>query len=252
MAPSATRVTARMANVAGLDEPYAIALDSANPPNVYFAEPEDGRVREITISTGKINTVVGNGVFGFSGDGSAATGAMLHLPTGLSIDSSGNLYIADSPEQPHTQSGGRHHFHHRRQRRSELFGRRRLRDFGATEYPEAVAVDASGNMYIADTVNNVVREISTKGVISTIAGNGTAGFGGDNGAATSAMLSSPQGIAVDASGNVYVADTANARVRKISGGTITTVAGSGTQGYAGRRRRRHQRAIEYARRPGVG
>jgi len=220
-----------LANVAGLDEPFAIALDSSG--NVYFTEPEDGRIREITISTGKINTVAGNGVFGFSGDGSAATGAMLHLPTGLAIDSSGNLYIADSLNNRVRKVTGT--------TISTIAGSGVLSYSGdggpATaaqlNTPEAVAVDASGNVYIADTVNNVVREISTKGAISTIAGTGTAGFAGDGGAATSALLSSPQGVAVDASGNVYVSDTANARVRKISGGTITTVAGSATVGYAG-------------------
>ncbi len=222
-----------LANVAGLDEPFAIALDSANPPNVYFTEPEDGRVREITTATGNINTVVGNGNLGFSGDGAAATAAMLHLPTGLAIDSSGNLYIADSLNNRLRKVAGT--------TISTIAGSGALSysgDGGAAtaaqlNTPEAVAVDASGNVYIADTANNVVRQISAKGVIGTLAGNGTAGFGGDGGAATSAQLSSPQGVAVDASGNVYVSDTANARVRKISGGTITTVAGSGTQGYAG-------------------
>jgi len=219
------------ANLAGLIEPFAIALDSSG--NVYFTEPEDGRVRKITISTGDISTVVGNGNLGFSGDGSAATSAMMHLPTGLAIDSSGNLYIADSLNNRLRKVAGT--------TISTIAGSGGFSYSGdggpATaaqlNAPEAVAVDVSGNVYIADTANNVVRQVSTKGVISTIAGNGTAGFGGDGGAATSAQLSAPQGLAVDASGNIFVADTANARVRKISGGTITTVAGSGTQGYSG-------------------
>ncbi len=219
------------ANLAGLIEPYAIALDSSG--NVYFTEPEDGRVREITISNGFINTIVGNGNLGFSGDGGAAAKATTHLPTGLAIDSSGNLYIADSLNNRIRKVSGT--------TISTIAGSGVFSYSGdggpATaaqlNSPQAVAVDASGNVYVADTSNNVVRQISAKGVISTIAGNGTAGFGGDNGAATSAQLSAPQGVAVDASGNVYVADTANARVRKISGGTITTVAGSGTPGYAG-------------------
>jgi uncharacterized protein (TIGR03437 family) len=219
------------ANLAGLIEPFAIALDASG--NVYFTEPEDGRVRKITVSTGIISTVVGNGNLGFSGDGGAATSAMMHLDTGLAIDSSGNLYIADSLNN--------------RVRKVTGTTISTIAGSGVFSYsgdggpataaqlnaPEAVAVDASGNIYIADTANNVVRQISPKGVIGTIAGNGTAGFGGDGGAATSAQLSAPQGVAVDASGNVFVSDTANARVRKISGGTITTVAGSGTQGYTG-------------------
>jgi trimeric autotransporter adhesin len=219
------------ANLAGLIEPFAIALDASG--NVYFTEPEDGRVREITISTGKISTVVGNGNLGFSGDGSAATGAMMHLPTGLAIDSSGNLYIADSLNDRVRKVAGTTISTIAGSGVFSYSGNGGPATAAQLNSPEAVAVDAAGNVYIADTANNVVRQISANGVINTIAGNGTAGFGGDGGAATSAQLSAPQGLAVDASGNVYIADTANARVRKISGGTISTVAGSGTQGYAG-------------------
>lgn len=222
---------AAAANLAGLIEPYAIALDGSG--NVYFTEPEDGRVREITISDGKINTVVGNGSLGFSGDGSAANKATMHLPTGLAIDSSGNMYIADSLNNRIRKVTGTTISTIAGSGVFSYSGDGGSATAAQLNAPEAVAVDASGNVYIADTANNVVRQISAKGVISTIAGNGTAGFGGDNGAATSAQLNAPQGVAVDASGNVYVSDTANARVRKISGGTIATVAGSGTLGYSG-------------------
>ena len=95
-------------------------------------------------------------------------------------------------------------------------------------------MDAAGNVYIADTGNNRVRVISTQGVISTLAGTGTAGYSGDNGPAASAQLNQPSGLAVDATGNLYVADFGNSRVRKISiHGVITTVAGTGTAGYSG-------------------
>ena len=89
-------------------------------------------------------------------------------------------------------------------------------------------MDASGNLYIADTYNNRVRKVSTAGIITTVAGNGTWGSSGDGGSATSAQLSNAQGVAVDGAGNLYIADSNNARVRKVSGGTITTVAGGGT------------------------
>ena len=90
----------------------------------------------------------------------------------------------------------------------------------------------AGNLYIADTANNMVRRVSN-GVISNFAGTGTAGSSGDGSAATSAQLNGPQGLAVDSAGNLYIADTQNHRVRKVTGGTISTVAGSGTAGFAG-------------------
>ena len=99
-------------------------------------------------------------------------------------------------------------------------------------YPSSVAVDHSGNIYIADPANNRVRMVSN-GVISTVAGNGTAGYKGDNGSATNAQLSAPAGVALDSSGNLYIADAGNNVVRKISGGTITTFAGNNSAGYSG-------------------
>jgi sugar lactone lactonase YvrE len=99
--------------------------------------------------------------------------------------------------------------------------------------PSAVAYDASGNLYVADTQNNVVREISKGGQISTIAGTGIEGYGGDNAAAISAFLDKPTGVAVDTSGNVYIADSHNHRIRKVGGGTITTIAGTGIPGFSG-------------------
>jgi uncharacterized protein (TIGR03437 family) len=98
--------------------------------------------------------------------------------------------------------------------------------------PWGVAVDAAGNVYIADTVNNRIRKVAN-GVISTVAGNGTLGYSGDDGPATSAQLSWPAGVAVDSAGNLYVADQNNNRIRKVSNGVITTVAGNGTPGYSG-------------------
>ena len=93
-------------------------------------------------------------------------------------------------------------------------------------------MDSAGNLYIADSGNNRIRKVSN-GVITTVAGNGTAGFSGDNGPATSAQLNYPQGVAVDSAGNLYIADTGNNRIRKVSNGVITTVAGNGTAGFSG-------------------
>jgi uncharacterized protein (TIGR03437 family) len=217
-------------NNVAISTPYAVCVDASG--NVYFAENGDSRIRKVDTSL-NINTVAGNGVAGFGGDGSAATGAMLNFPTGVAVDSSGNLYIADSLN-----------FRIRKVASGNIAT---LAGNGILSYsgnggpataaqlnsPQAVAVDAAGNFYIADTANNVVRKVTAGGAITTIAGNGAAGYAGDNGAATSAQLNGPQGIAVDAGGNVYVSDTQNARVRKISGGNISTVAGNGTPGFGG-------------------
>ncbi len=100
--------------------------------------------------------------------------------------------------------------------------------------PWGVAVDAVGNVYIGDSPNNRIRKVNTAGIISTFAGNGTAGYGGDGGQATDAMISNPSGVAIDGAGNIYIADNGNARIRKVSTlGIITTFAGNGTPGYTG-------------------
>ena len=98
--------------------------------------------------------------------------------------------------------------------------------------PGAVAVDSAGNLYIADTGNKRIRKVSN-GVITTVAGNGTSGSSGDNGSATNAQLKGPQGVAVDSAGNLYIADPTDHRVRKVSDGVITTVAGTGIAGFGG-------------------
>lgn len=99
--------------------------------------------------------------------------------------------------------------------------------------PSGVAYDSSGNLYIADTGDHCIREVTPLGVITTVAGSGVQGFGGDGGPATSALLDSPAGVAVDASGNLYIADSHNHRIRRVASGTITTIAGTGTAGFSG-------------------
>ncbi len=219
------------ATSAALITPYSVWLDSSG--NIYFVQNGDSRVRKVTVATGVITGLGGNQTSGYSGDGSTATKAQMNFPTGGAMDSSGNIYVADS-------------LNHRIRKInngtiSTIAGNGILSYSGdggpansaELNTPQSVAVDSSGNYYIADTANNVVRKVTSSGTITTLAGTGTAGYGGDGGAASAAQLNRPQGVAVDSGGNVYVADSQNARIRKISAGSISTVAGNGSPGFGG-------------------
>jgi uncharacterized protein (TIGR03437 family) len=216
------------ATSAQLNGAWGVAVDSAG--NLYIADTQNNRIRKV--SNGTITTVAGGGAQGVGfGDNGPATSAVLSGPQGVAVDSAGNLYIADTEFSRirkvsngviTTVAGG-------------------LAGFGGDNgpatsaqlsYPYGVAVDSTGNVYIADTSNARIRKISN-GVITTVAGNGTDGFSGDNGPATSAELSQIQGVAVDSTGNLYIADTGNARIRKVSNGVITTMAGNGMPGSSG-------------------
>jgi uncharacterized protein (TIGR03437 family) len=220
-----------LATSARLNGPAGVGVDSAG--NVYIGDSGNNRVRKV--SNGVITTVAGSGTFGFSGDNGPATGAQLYQPMGVAVDSAGNLYIADNLNScirkvsngvittvagTATPGDGGFGGDNGPAASARLF------------WPEGVAVDSAGNLYIADTYNNRVRRVSN-GVITTVAGNGTEGFGGDNGPATSAQLGQPSGVAVDAAGNVYIADQDSNRIRKVSNGVITTVAGNGAWGLSG-------------------
>ena len=214
--------------------PHSVVVDSAN--NFYIADADQNRVFKVTptTSTNRITTLAGSATRGFAGDGAAANAAALNTPWGVAIDGSGNVYFVDlNNARVRVVSASTGNI-------STVAGNGVLHysgDGGPAQNallsgPSAVAYSSTG-VYIADTANQRVRQISLSGTISTVAGNGTPGYAGDNGAAGSSQLSFPGALAVDASGFVYIADTGNNRVRKMVNGTINTVAGNGTSGYSG-------------------
>ena len=212
-----------------LDSPVGIALDANG--NLYIADTHNHRIREIT--NGVITTIAGTGLAGFSGDGAAATAAQLARPTAIAIDANGILYIADSDN-------------HRIRRITsgtittvagngeQLFsGDGGPATAAGLDTPSGVSISTSAVLYISDTHNQRIRVVTAAGIISTLAGTGTKGFGADGSSASAASLARPQGLTLDSSGNLYFADSDNNRIRTILSGIITTVAGDGEQGSSG-------------------
>ncbi|HXM45514.1 MAG TPA: hypothetical protein VN924_30035 [Bryobacteraceae bacterium] len=218
---------------AALDYPAGLAFDAAG--NLYIVDAYASNVRKVA-PNGIITTVAGDqGAGGFAGDGGPATKALLTNPSGIAVDKSGNLYIADTGNNRirmvaassgiiSTIAGSS---------TTGLTGDGGPAVNATFTLPGGLAIDASGNLYIADQNNWVIRRISG-GIITTVAGTGKPGYSGDNGQATKAMLGGPQGVAVDASGNLYIADTGNQRIRYVNvSGAITTIAGTGVNGFSG-------------------
>jgi sugar lactone lactonase YvrE len=211
------------ATKARLSAPSGVAIDKQG--NVYIADTGNQRVREVSMS-GKITTIAGGGP-GLSGGTGPATSAHLDHPTAVAVDAQDNVYVVDdsfvyriSPSGTLSTVAG--------SADPGFSGDGGPASAAELDSPEGIAVDDRGDLYIADTRNNRVREVMPAGTIKTIAGTGVAGFSGDGGPATAARLDRPAGVAVDAHGDVYIADRFNSRVRKVSpSGTITTVAGNG-------------------------
>jgi len=214
---------------ASLANPSAIAFDAAG--NLYIADANNHVIRVVSTS-GVIATVAGTGIEGYSGDGAAATAAQLDTPTGIAVDKSGNLYIADSHNQRIRMVSGGTIATIAGTGVKGYSGDGAAAISASLALPTGVAVDSSGNVYVADTGNHRIRKIAA-GTISTIAGDGEELYAGDGGAATAAALDSPTGVAVDSSGNLYIADRLNQRIRLVSAGVITTVAGSGPASLSG-------------------
>jgi len=219
------------ATSAELDQPYGVAADAAG--NIYIADSLNNRIREVSASTGIITTVAGNGLYGSSVDGGLATNSSLSEPFGIAVDSAGNIYIADTYSckiRKVTASTGIITNVAGVAFSCSYSGDGGLATGATLAYPYAVAVNSSGNIYIADTENERIREVNAgTGIISTVAGNGTQGYGGDGGPATSALLNFPEGVAVDSAGNIYIGDLQNSRLREVkaSTGIITAIAGTG-------------------------
>lgn len=217
-------------NPYGLGSPSGVAVD--NSWGFFIALGGQHRITKGTQLSYGADTAAGTGVEGYSGDGSFATNAQLHNPEAVAADSFGNLYIADwfnnrvrkvSPDGMITTVAG-----------TGVAGY--SGDGGPAinaqiSYPDGIAVDAMGNFYI--TGDSLVRKVDTNGIITTVAGTGVAGFSGDGGPAINAQLRATQGLAIDGSGNIFINDVYH-RVRKVSpDGVISTVAGTGVEGYSG-------------------
>lgn len=215
--------------------PGGVVADAAG--NLYIADTNNQRIRRVDAVTGLVTTIGGNGSPGYSGDGGPATAAQLSSPANLAIDGAGDLYFADT---------GNHAI-----RRIDavtsiittVAGTPGVQgyagDGGAAtsaklSLPEGIALDSGYALYIADTGNNVIRRVDAgTGIITTVAGTGIAGYSGDGGAATSARLNQPWNIAIAKDGSMYIADSSNNAVRRVSVGGITTIAGNGAAGFAG-------------------
>jgi uncharacterized protein (TIGR03437 family) len=220
--------SAQLANATGL------AVDKAG--NVYVADTGNQRIRQI-LPDGTISTVVGTGTGAYSGDGGKASSAAVSQPNGVAVDASGNLFIADTGNNVIRKvvSGGTISTVAGKNSSGAGFsGDGAAATSAQLNQPLGMAVDSSGNLFIADFGNNCVRKVTSSGTISTVAGDGTAGSFGDGGPATSARLNGPRSVAVDALGNLYIADSFNNRVRMVApDGTISTVAGTSSAGYSG-------------------
>ena len=220
------------AEYATTNRPQTVHVDAAG--NIYIAEWNGQRVRKIDTS-GIITTIAGTGVAGFSGDNGPATAAQLNTPSGVWGDNAGNVYIAEWSGQRVRKVNTSGIITTIAGTGSPGYTADNIAATGsALNNPADVAVDAAGNVYIADYNNQRIRKVDTSGIITTVAGNGISGYLGDNVAAISTRISDPLSVLIDAAGNLYIADAGNKRIRKVdTAGIITTIAGNGSTGYAG-------------------
>jgi hypothetical protein len=217
---------------ASLTLPHGVAVDAFG--NLFIADTDNNRIREVG-TNGIITTVVGKSGSGYTGDGGAATNANLNQPSSVAVDSFGNLFIADTENNRIRKVGTNGIITTAAGKQGDGYSGDGGAATNATlNFPAGVAVDAFGNLFIADTDNNRIRMVGTNGVIITVAGKTAGGYSGDGGPATNANLNQPSGVAVDSFGNLFIADSNNRRVREVAiNGIISTVAGTGGAGYSG-------------------
>ena len=215
--------------------PYGVIVDPVG--NIYLSDTNNNRIRRVDALSSLITTIAGNGVSGYSGDGGPATQANISQPGGLTMDGAGNIYFADSGNDiirridavsgiittiagvPMAQG---------------YSGDGSAATLANLSSPRGIAFDTAKDLFIADTSNNVIREVNaTTGKISTVTGTGTAGYNGDAVSATAAQLNSPWTVNVGIDNSLYIADLSNNRVRKVNGGVISTVAGTGSRRFGG-------------------
>lgn len=225
------------ATSAQFNAPQGIWVDPQG--NLYIADLGNQVIRQVS-SSGTINTIVGTNQYGFSGDGGPANAAQLNQPFGVAGDAAGNLYISDTQNQRIRMVTPDGNIHTLVGTGWSVAGCPNLTVNMAAQNvtlqtPLGLATDNAGNLYIADKQNNCVRMVTPgPGKIVTVAGNGTSGYSGDGGAATGARLNHPYGVAVDSSGDVFIADYDNSRIRMVTAdGNITTIAGGTGFGYTG-------------------